>query len=114
MALDFAIGQSFHRASDHFPLLLAGVPTGGIESVRKAHSGRGYGHTWYDTVDKVEQTNLREAASLAARIALRIAFEDDWPAFPRDKESVSKLLNMPDQKEITALNERLDAFFAKA
>ena len=114
MALDFAIGQSFHRASDHFPLLLAGVPTGGIEAVRKTRSGRGYGHTWYDTVDKVEQKNLREAASLAARIAFRIAFEDDWPASPREKESVSKLLNLPDQKDITALNKRLDAFFAKA
>ena len=34
MAMDFAIGQSFHTASDHYPLLLAGVATGGIEAVR--------------------------------------------------------------------------------
>jgi Zn-dependent M28 family amino/carboxypeptidase len=114
MALDFDIGQSFHRASDHFPLLLAGVPTGGIEAVREDRSGRGYGHTWYDTVDKVNHTDLRNAASLAARLALRIASDDDWPVSPRDKESVSKLLALPDQQEITALNERLEAFFAKA
>ncbi len=112
MALNFAIGQSFHRASDHYPLLLAGVPTGGIEAVRESRSGRGYGHTWYDTVDKVEQINLREAASLAARIALRIASEDEWPASPREEKSVSKLLALPDQQEITDLNERLDVFFA--
>jgi Zn-dependent M28 family amino/carboxypeptidase len=113
MSLDFAIGQSFHRASDHYPLLLAGIPTGGIEAVRESKSGRGYGHTWYDTVDKVHQTNLREAASLAARIALRVATEDDWPVSPRDEEAISELLALPDQREITALNERLDAFYAK-
>jgi Zn-dependent M28 family amino/carboxypeptidase len=112
MSLNFSIGQSFHRASDHYPLLLAGVPTGGIEAVRESRSGRGYGHTWYDTVDKVDQTNLRDAASLAARLAVRIASEEDWPATLRDEEAVSGLLNMPDQKEITALNKQLNAYFA--
>jgi Iap family predicted aminopeptidase len=113
MSLNFAIDQSFHRSSDHYPLLLAGVPTGGIEAVRESRSGRGYGHTWYDTVDKVEQTDLRDAASLAARLALRIAAEEDWPATLRDQESVSNLLNLPDQQEVTELTKRLDEYFEK-
>lgn len=113
MALDFSIGQKFHSASDHYPFLLEGVTTGGIEAVRENLSGRGYGHTWYDTLDKVEQTNVRDAASLAARIALRVASDDDWPASPRDKEAVTELLTQPDRKELYDYEQRLDKFFEK-
>ena len=108
-ALDFAIGQSFHSASDHYPLLLAGVATGGIEAVRATHSGRGYGHTMHDTVDKLSLTELREAAALAARLALRIANEDEWPVCGRDAEAVEALINQPERKEVQVFNQRMDA-----
>jgi len=111
MALDFAIGQTFHDASDHYPFLLEGVITGGIEAVRATRSGRGYGHTWYDTLDKVDQTNVRDAASLAARLALRIASEDDWPASPRDKEAVTVLLTQPERKDLYDYHQRIAAYF---
>ncbi len=111
MALDFAVGQSFHTASDHFPFLLAGVTTGGIESVRKSRGGRGYGHTRYDTVDKVTAVSLREAASLAARIALRAASERDWPAAPRDEEAVARLLEQPEQVAAQEYRDRLVAYY---
>jgi Zn-dependent M28 family amino/carboxypeptidase len=80
MALEFAIGQSVHAHSDHFPFFMAGVPTGGLQSVERSLGGRGFGHTRYDTVDKVELTSLREAATLAARLALRVASAETWPA----------------------------------
>ena len=111
MALDFAIGQNFHDASDHYPFLLAGSVTGGIEAVRATRSGRGYGHTWYDTLDKVDQKNVRDAASLAARLALRIASEENWPASPRDKETVTELLTKPDRKELYDYHQRIDDYF---
>ena len=41
MALDFAIGQAFHSASDHYPFLLRGVITAGIEAVQITRGGRG-------------------------------------------------------------------------
>ena len=113
MALDFAIGQNFHDASDHYPFLLEGVTTGGIEAVRKTRSGRGYGHTWYDTLDKVDQTNVRDAASLAARLALRIASEDDWPASPRDKEAVTELITRPERKALYDHRQRIVEYFEK-
>ncbi len=113
MALDFAIGQEFHDASDHFPFLLEGVTTGGIEAVRKTRSGRGYGHTWYDTLDKVDQTNVRDAASLAARLALRIASEKDWPASPRDKQAVTELLTKPERKALYDHRQRIVEYFEK-
>jgi len=111
MALDFAIGQNFHDASDHYPFLLKGVVTGGIEAVRKTREGRGYGHTWYDTLDKVDQTNVRDAAALAARLALRIASEDDWPVSTRDKEAVTEILTKPERKELYDFRQRIAAYF---
>jgi Iap family predicted aminopeptidase len=114
MILDFAIGQTFHTASDHFPFLLAGVVTGGIEAVRTAMTGRGYGHTHYDTVDKVKAVKLREAATLAARIALRVASEAQWPVSCRDQHTVDELMDQPDQRTAREIYERLDAFYDQA
>jgi len=111
MALDFAIGQHFHDASDHYPFLLEGVVTGGIEAVRQTRGGRGYGHTWYDTLDKVDQTNVRDAAALAARLALRIASEDEWPVSTRDKETVTEILTRPERKELYDFRQRIAAYF---
>jgi Zn-dependent M28 family amino/carboxypeptidase len=113
MAIDFAIGQTFHSASDHYPLLLKGVITGGVEPVRQTMSGRGYGHTQFDTVDKVTIQGLREAASLAARIVLRVANEDNWLATPRDASAVDELLNQPSRAEIQKFNAQMDAYHGK-
>jgi len=63
---------------------MAGVTTGGIESARQSLSGRGYGHTMYDTADKVSLTGLREATALGARLDLRIAAENNWPVTRRN------------------------------
>jgi Zn-dependent M28 family amino/carboxypeptidase len=112
MALGFAVGQSVHAHSDHFPFFMAGVPTGGMQSVERSGEGRGYGHTQYDTVDKVDLRSLREAAALAARLALRLATEEQWPAARRDEQTVMKLLDSPDYQEEKAFRDRLDAFYA--
>ena len=68
MALEFAVGQRTSAHSDHYPFFMAGVPTGGMQSADLSLAGRGYGHTQYDTVDKVDPTCLREASTLAARL----------------------------------------------
>ena len=111
MALEFAIGQKFHSASDHYPFLLEGVVTGGIEAVRKTREGRGYGHTWYDTLDKVDQTDVRDAAALAARLALRIASETEWPASARDKDAVTEILTQPERKELYDFDQRIKKYY---
>ena len=86
--------------SENNPLVMTASPAKSDAStrwsVRKSLTGRGYGHTRYDTVDKVTLANLRDAASLAARIALRIANEDDWPVSIRRKEAVKELMDQPD------------------
>jgi Zn-dependent M28 family amino/carboxypeptidase len=112
MARDFRVGQSVNAHSDHYPFLMAGVPTGGIGGVRrKTSGGRGYGHTRYDTLDKVEMKGLREAAVFAARLALRIANHEQWPAQRRSPEAVADLLDNPDNREETEIFGRIRAFY---
>jgi aminopeptidase YwaD len=115
MALPFGVEQSINAHSDHYPFLMAGVPTGGIGNVgSKNRSGRGYGHTRYDTLDKVDLRNLREASVLAARLAYRMAADEEWPAARRSQKTVSELLDNPDNKEEEAFFAKLDEFYAQA
>jgi len=114
MALDFAVAQSVSAYSDHFPFFMAGVPTGGMQSAERSLEGRGYGHTQYDTVDKVDLKSLREASSLAARLALRMTSEETWPVARRDEEAVLELLDGPEYREEQAYRERIDAFYKEA
>jgi Zn-dependent M28 family amino/carboxypeptidase len=111
MALDFAVGQTVSAFSDHFPFFMAGVPTGGMESVERSLAGRGYGHTRYDTVDKVDLRSLREASSLAARLALRIAHEADWPVSRRDEKAVLEVLDSPEYQEAQEYRDRIEAYY---
>jgi hypothetical protein len=91
--------------------MIAGVPTGSIGSVRSEKSGRGYGHTRYDTLDKVELRGLREAADLAARLVLRVAAAEEWPVQRRDPEAVKQALDRPDFREEAELFARVTAFY---
>ncbi len=113
MAHGFAIDQSLNTFSDHFPFFMAGVPTGGLESVREERSGRGYGHTKYDTLDKVNLTNLREASALSARLALRMASEKNWPLSKRNKETVLAILDSPEYQEEARFKAQLQKFLAE-
>lgn len=111
MALDFAVGQSVSAHSDHYPFMRAGVPTGGIGSLHGSSSGRGYGHTMYDTVDKVEMRSMREAAALAARLALRMANEDEWPVSRRSAQDVQAVLDSPEYREEDKFFAQVKAFY---
>jgi aminopeptidase YwaD len=93
MAAEIPVGQSVHPYSDHFPFFLKGVPTGHMGDPESATAGRGFGHTAYDTLDKVELVNLRAGSSIAARLALRIADTQDFPAQRRSADSVQELLD---------------------
>jgi hypothetical protein len=111
MALPFQVGQSIHAHSDHYPFLLAGVPTGCIGNLSKRATGRGYGHTQYDTLDKVELRSLREAAVLAARLALRIAATEEWPAARRSETDVATMLDNPENRDETEIFRQIHAYY---
>ena len=111
MTLPFGVGQSVNAFSDHYPFMLAGVPTGGMEQVKSTRTGRGYGHTRYDTLDKADITLLREAAVLAARLAVRVASEEDWPVARRSREAVTAVLDSPSYREREEYAARLEAYY---
>jgi Zn-dependent M28 family amino/carboxypeptidase len=111
MAHPFLVGQSINAHSDHYPFLLAGVPTGGMESVKRDLSGRGYGHTAYDTLDKVSLPGVREAAVLAARLALRLANAEDWPVGRRTPETVAALFAGPQYAEEQEYRDEIAAYY---
>jgi Zn-dependent M28 family amino/carboxypeptidase len=113
MALGFEVGQSVHAFSDHFPFFMQGAPTGGMQQVRRSLSGRGYGHTAYDTLDKVTLRSLREAAAMAARLLLRLASAGDWPVTRRARDDVLSLLDGPDYREEAEFRKQLAAHYAK-
>lgn len=84
--------QGLHQHSDHFPFVLAGVPTAEICGGPHASVVQGYGHMAGDTADKVSLIDLREEATLSARVALRAANDPNWPFLNRSQEEVAELL----------------------
>ncbi len=87
------VGQKVHSYSDHFPFFLKGVPSSHIGDPGAPPSGRGFGHTAYDTLEKVRLENLRAASAIGARIALRCANADDFPAKRRSQAEVQKIVD---------------------
>ena len=61
--------------SDHWPYVQWGVPGIHVMS-RTGESGRGWGHTFADTLDKIEPRNLREQAILLTELAVDLAAAD--------------------------------------
>lgn len=93
MHAEMPVGQKVHSYSDHFPFFLKGVPSCHMGDPTSAPSGRGFGHTAYDTLEKVALENLRLASSVGARIALRCANEDEFPAKRRSDKEVQKIVD---------------------
>ena len=65
-------------------------------------------------MDKVDLTCLREASTLAARLALRIASEGDWPVARRNQDAVLELLDTPEYQVEREFWARVDAFYLQA
>ena len=93
MSAEIPVGQKIHPYSDHFPFFLKGIPTGHMGDPEAGPSGRGFGHTAYDTLEKVELENLRKASAVSARLALRCANADEFPAQRRTAEAVQEILD---------------------
>ena len=93
MHAEMPVGQKVHSYSDHFPFFLKGVPSCHMGDPEAPPAGRGFGHTAYDTLEKVHLENLRAASAVGARIALRCANANDFPAKRRNAETVQKIVD---------------------
>ena len=106
---DAPFGQKTHAFSDHYPYFLRGVPTAYVGNPRGRFTGRGWGHTAYDTVDKLELRHLWAASALAARIVLRAASEENWPAQRRAPEEIEEIMRQePDLVDMRAVSDAYD------
>lgn len=115
MAYEFKTAQSINAHSDHYPFLLKGVPTGGMEPVPRSTGGRGYGHTRYDTLDKVTLRGLQDASVLGALIGYRLAActAEAWPVTRRPESEVRDLLDRPENKDQAQHAEAVSAYYEK-
>jgi Zn-dependent M28 family amino/carboxypeptidase len=98
MGYHLPVRDRFTASSDHFPFAMNGVPSGGMTTTELASAatmglvGRGWGHTPADTVDKANPKSLQSASMVAARVLLRIAESDEWPARRRPPAEVKQQL----------------------
>lgn len=102
--------------SDQKWFFLKGIPTTGMGdpqgTVKKG--GRGFGHTMYDTLDKVNIKDIWEATSNGARAILRISNENEWPIKKRrSKKEIKKILTMSEDLERLKLEKHVAEIMEK-
>ncbi|MFC4449689.1 M28 family peptidase [Halorussus aquaticus] len=83
--------------SDHWPYVEWGVPGYHVMS-ETGDEGRGWGHTYADTLDKLEVRDLREQAILLTELTVRLAGED-FEVERKDPEEIAAALEAEDQAE---------------
>lgn len=76
--------------SDHWPFVWNGIP-GAMASSKSPESGRGYGHTYADTLDKVDPRDIREHSIILTRLVELLA-RDQFQPEPKTAEQIRKHL----------------------
>jgi Zn-dependent M28 family amino/carboxypeptidase len=83
--------------SDHWPYVQWGVP--GIHVMSETgDEGRGWGHTFADTLDKLEPRTVREQSILLTELVVELA-ADSTTISPRDPTSIAAQLEAEDLAE---------------
>ncbi len=85
----FALNRE-HCHSDHYPLILQGVPTAAVAGGSKGPGVQHYVHMAADTPEKVATHDLSDAACFAARVLLRAASDEAWPRTRRGAAEVKR------------------------
>jgi Zn-dependent M28 family amino/carboxypeptidase len=83
--------------SDHWPYVKWGVPGYHVMS-ETGDEGRGWGHTYADTLDKLEVRDLREQAIVLTELTVRLA-GDEFEATRKDPEEIARALEADDLAE---------------
>jgi Zn-dependent M28 family amino/carboxypeptidase len=77
--------------SDHWPFVIEGSVPGIHIMSETGNTGRGWGHTRADTLDKLESRTLRESAVLLTELIVSIAGEDTTIARQSHEEIIAAL-----------------------
>ena len=87
---DIAVGDSFGMYSDMYPFAVRGIPAATLSSSEPGTQGapRGYGHTYWDSLEKVNPRFLQLDAARVARMLFRLATADHIPMEPKSRDDV--------------------------
>ncbi|WP_323192037.1 M28 family peptidase [Halostella sp. PRR32] len=83
--------------SDHWPFVQWGVPGYHVMS-KTGDDGRGWGHTYADTLDKLEPRDLREQAVLLTELAVALA-DEEFDAERKSADEIATALEAQDLAE---------------
>ena len=104
------IGDAISIYSDMYPFAEAGIPAGSYASSNPTgNSGapRGYGHTYWDTIDKINPRAIMLDAIMVARFLLRLATLDKLPFKHKPPAEISAKLKERGLEEVMAFEQRL-------
>jgi hypothetical protein len=98
--------------SDHWPFYLRSVPcgSGGDPETIRTSTGRGFGHSQYDTVDKVDLEYLRLAASNYTRFLLRVANANKWEVKRKTQKEIQEFIKKQGYDQTVQLADRTKAY----
>jgi hypothetical protein len=92
MKTSLPVSSRVSGASDHWPFFQNRVPTGNGGDPNRVFTGRGYGHTRYDTVDKLELKYLQLAASNYSRVLYRMSNLEEWPIKRKPQKDIDEMV----------------------
>ena len=115
IGVDLPLWSRVGPYSDHWPFLLQGVATATMGDPDEAakRGGRGFGHTKYDTVDKVDLRAMRECAGNAAVLAFKILNMDTWDYSQRTQREIDEIIDNAGIHETVRLGIKLKAYLEK-
>jgi len=95
--------------SDHWPFFLKCVPcgSGGDPEAIRTSTGRGYGHSKYDTVDKVDLEYLRLAAANYTRFLFRVANAEDWKPRRKTQQEIQEFIKKQGYDQTVQLADKV-------
>ncbi len=112
IGVDLPLWSRVGPYSDHWPFLLLGVATATMGDPDEAakRAGRGFGHTKYDTVDKVDLRVIRECAGNAAVAAFKILNMDMWPIPQRSQAEIDEIVDKAGIHDTVTLGVKLKEY----
>jgi Zn-dependent M28 family amino/carboxypeptidase len=92
MRWPLVVDTVFGMHSDMYPFSYHGVPSGDLGYVGEVRTGRNWGHTAADTLDKASAHDLRMDSTLVARVMARVANWENWPARRKSTEEMIQII----------------------
>ncbi|MCL2498288.1 MAG: M20/M25/M40 family metallo-hydrolase [Symbiobacteriaceae bacterium] len=103
------LGDSISIYSDMYPFAAAGIPAGSYSSSNPSGSSgapRGYGHTYWDTIDKINSRAIMLDAIMVSRFLLRMATVDEIPLKRKEPQETTAKLEERGLLEVMAYEQR--------